>query len=330
MKVVSLFAGCGGLDLGLVRAGHKIVHASDIDSDCCETYSLNFDHKAHCIDVKQLKGSDLPNYDLLVGGFPCQGFSVANIYRSKDDKRNELYIEIVRLLEETNPKFFLAENVPGILSLEKGKVVEAIHREFQEVGVQNGGKGYEVRIQLLNASDYGVPQNRKRVIFLGISREFPDDIRAEMFKNFPPPPTHGDGISTAKKKKTLRDAIGSLPEPDTKDGENYLDHVVTSHKVKINGFIGNRKLDWDKPGPTMVGRGGGTGGPVIAVHPNLHRRMSVRETARIQSFPDEFKFYGAKSSQYRQIGNAVAVGFAEELGKMLKKIEKLSRSKLSK
>lgn len=330
MKVVSLFAGCGGLDLGLVRAGHEIVHASDIDPDCCESYNLNFDHPAHCIDVKQLKGSDLPKYDLLVGGFPCQGFSVANIYRSKDDKRNELYVEIVRLLEETSPKFFLAENVPGILSLEKGKVVEAIHQEFQEVGSKSGGKGYEVRIKLLNASDYGVPQNRKRVIFLGISKEFSEDERNEMFKNFPPKPTHGDGIDSGQRKKTLRDAIGSLPEPDTKEGKEFLDHVVTSHKVKINGFIGNRKLDWDKPGPTMVGRGGGTGGPVIAVHPNLQRRMSVRETARIQSFPDNFKFSGSKSSQYRQIGNAVAVGFAEALGKMLKNIEVQSRGKLSK
>ena len=330
MRVVSLFAGCGGLDLGLVNTGHKIVHASDIDPDCCKTYEKNFDHPAHCIDVKQLKGSDLPKYDLLVGGFPCQGFSVANIYRSKDDKRNELYEEIVRLLNETRPKFFLAENVPGILSLEKGKVVEVIHQEFQDVGKSDGGNGYEVRIKLLNASDYGVPQNRKRVIFMGISKDFNDDIREEMFKYFPPKSTHGDGIKSLNRKITLRDAIGNLPEPDSKDGDEILNHVVTSHKVKINGFIGNRKLDWDKPGPTMVGRGGGTGGPVIAVHPNLQRRLSVRETARIQSFPDDFEFIGSKSSQYRQIGNAVAVGFAEALGNMLKEIESVSRTKSSK
>ena len=99
--------------------------------------------------------------------------------------------------------------------------------------------------------------------------------------------------------------------------------LFRSHKVKINGYIGNRKLDWKKPSPTIVGRGGGTGGPVIAVHPSLKRRFSVRETARIQSFPDNFVFHGSLSSQYRQIGNAIAVGFAEHLGIMLSKIEKV-------
>jgi len=320
MKVVSLFAGCGGLDLGLERAGHKIVHASDIDKDCCDTYNTNFKHKAICIDVKNLNGQDLPEYDILVGGFPCQGFSVANIYRSVNDKRNELYVEIVRLLNETNPKFFIAENVPGILSLEKGKVVEVIHNEFQNVGIEKGNSGYEVQIKLLNASDYGVPQNRKRVIFLGISRDFSDELRREMFSHFPPSPTHGNGI---KPKITLRDAIGDLPEPNTFESQSILNHVTTSHAVKINGYIGNRKLNWDAPGPTMVGRGGGTGGPVIAVHPNLNRRLSVRETARIQSFPDKFEFKCARSSIYTQIGNAVAVQFAFNIGLMLKKIELL-------
>jgi DNA (cytosine-5)-methyltransferase 1 len=319
MKVVSLFAGCGGLDLGLIQAGHEIVHASDVDIDCVNTYNENFKHKAICLDVKKLNGNDLPKYDLLVGGFPCQGFSVANKYRSAKDARNELYIEIVRLLNETNPPFFLAENVPGILSLEKGAVVKMIHSDFEEVGTENGGKGYEVRIKKLNASDYGVPQNRQRVIFLGISKEFNDETRKRMFSHFPPTPTHGD--NTSQPKLTLLDAIGDLPDPDSEVSSAIPNHVTIKHKVKLNGYIGNRKLDWNKPGPTMVGRGGGTGGPVIAVHPNLERRFSVRETARIQSFPDNFLFTGSKSSQFRQIGNAVAVGFATALGYCLQKIE---------
>jgi len=164
MKVVSLFSGCGGLDLGLVRAGHKIVYASDIDNDSCITYTKNFNHKCHCEDVKKLDTSKLPKYDLLVGGFPCQGFSIANIYRNEKDTRNELYLQIVRILKETNPKYFLAENVQGILSLGRGKVVEMIEKEFSEVGLDIGNSGYEVRRYLLNAADYGVPQNRKRVV----------------------------------------------------------------------------------------------------------------------------------------------------------------------
>jgi DNA (cytosine-5)-methyltransferase 1 len=120
MKVVSLFSGCGGLDLGLINAGHEILFASDIDKDCQKTYEYNIGEHFHLEDVYNLDAGKLPKYDLLVGGFPCQSFSVANLYRSKEDKRNLLYTQIVRILNETTPRFFLLENVPGILSLEKG------------------------------------------------------------------------------------------------------------------------------------------------------------------------------------------------------------------
>lgn len=322
MRVVSLFAGCGGLDLGLIKSGHNIVYATDFDKDCKLTYDKNFDHPLHLIDVKKLKGNMLPNYDLLTGGFPCQGFSVANLYRNVKDERNELYLEIVRLLNETNPKYFLAENVPGILSLGGGEVVKQIMKEFSNIGIQQGKLGYEVHKYKLNAADYGVPQGRKRVIFLGVSKKINERKRRELFDNFPPPKvnssTYDDNLPPYI---SLKDAIGDLPEPYTTEGETILNHYGTKHKVKINGYMGNRKLNWDKPGPTIVGRGGGTGGPVIAVHPNCKRRFTVRETARIQSFPDSFEFLGSTSSQFRQIGNAVAVDFAYHLGKILKKFE---------
>ena len=329
MKVVSLFSGCGGLDLGLVKSGHQIVYASDIDFDSCQTYTQNFDHECHCEDVKDLDTSKLPKYDLLVGGFPCQGFSIANLYRNEKDSRNELYLQIVRILKETNPKFFLAENVPGILSLGKGKVVEMIEKEFSEVGTDNGKKGYEVRRYLLNAVDYGVPQNRKRVIFLGISKEINEYKRNLMFSFFPPIKTYTSKLDDSLNiYKTLKEAIFDLPEPNTNEGKLIPNHTGTSHVVKINGYLGNRQLFWDKPSPTIVGRGGGTGGPVIAIHPNLERRFTVRETARIQTFPDNFIFYGSVSSQYRQIGNAVAVEFAKKIGESMSKIEKLTIDKI--
>ncbi len=331
MKVVSLFSGCGGLDLGLFNSGHKIVYASDIDKDCCNTYELNFKHTCHHEDVKNLDTSKLPEYDLLVGGFPCQGFSMANQYRHEKDSRNELYLQIVRILEETNPKFFLAENVQGILSLGKGEVVKMIQKEFENVGVKKGKKGYYVKRVLLNAADYGVPQNRKRVLFLGISKEFSSDIVDKMFLKFPPTKTHSNKEEEGLiKHKSLRESIGDLPEPNSKKSLLIPNHIGTNHKVKINGYMGNRKLDWSKPGPTMVGRGGGTGGPVIAVHPNLKRRFTVRETARIQSFPDNFIFTGSLSSQFRQIGNAVAVDFAFSIGKSLKEIETISKKTIKK
>lgn len=322
MKVVSLFAGCGGLDLGLINSGHEIVLATDFDKDCKLTYDKNFDHPLLLKDVKELKGSKLPDYDLLTGGFPCQGFSVANLYRDVKDERNELYLEIVRFLNETNPKYFLAENVPGIMSLGKGEVVKQIMKEFSEIGKEDGKLGYEVHKYKLNAADYGVPQGRKRVIFLGVSKEINKEKRRELFDNFPPKKTNSIKIEdNLPPQKTLREAIGDLPEPYTNEGEKILNHYGTKHRVKINGYMGNRKLSWDKPGPTMVGRGGGTGGPVIAVHPNCERRFTVRETARIQSFPDDFEFLGSTSSQFRQIGNAVAVDFAYHLGKVLKDFE---------
>lgn len=324
MRIVSLFAGCGGLDLGLIQSGHKIVLATDVDKDCKATYDRNFDHELLLKDVKKLEGSELPDYDLLAGGFPCQGFSVANLYRDVTDERNELYLEIVRLLNETKPKYFLAENVPGILSLGKGEVVKQIMKEFSEIGLHEEGYcGYEVHKYKLNAADYGVPQGRKRVIFLGVSKEVDEMKRKQLFDNFPPPKTNTSKPmeENLPPQKTLKDAIADLPEPGTRKGEKIENHYGTNHKVKINGYMGNRKLFWDKPGPTMVGRGGGTGGPVIAVHPNCKRRFTVRETARIQSFPDDFIFEGSTSSQFRQIGNAVAVGFAYHLGKVLKDFE---------
>lgn len=322
MKVVSLFAGCGGLDLGLIKAGHEIVLATDFDNDCKKTYDINFDHPLLLKDIKELKGSEFPIYDLLTGGFPCQGFSVANLYRNTADKRNELYLEIVRLLKETKPKYFLAENVPGILSLGKGDVVKQIMKEFSEIGLEDGFCGYEVHKYKLNAADYGVPQGRKRVIFLGVSKEIVESKRMELFDNFPPTKINSDKKEDRLPAHcTLREAIADLPDPTSDEGKRILNHYGTQHKVKINGYLGNRKLSWDKPGPTIVGRGGGTGGPVIAVHPNCERRFTVRETARIQSFPDNFEFLGSTSSQFRQIGNAVAVKFAFHLGKLLKDFE---------
>lgn len=322
MRVVSLFAGCGGLDLGLVKSGHDIVLATDFDKDCKLTYDRNFNHKLLLKDVKELKGDELPHYDLLTGGFPCQGFSIANQYRNVKDERNELYLEIVRLLNETKPKYFLAENVPGILSLGEGKVVEQIMKEFSEIGINEKWYGYEVHRYKLNAADYGVPQGRQRVIFLGVSKEISKEKRDELFDNFPPPKTHTNKLGEKlPKHKTLKDSIGNLPEPNSEEGRMIKNHYGTKHKVKINGYIGNRQLSWDKPSPTIVGRGGGTGGPVIAVHPNCERRFTVRETARIQSFPDDFEFIGSTSSQFRQIGNAVAVDFAYHLGKVLKNFE---------
>ena len=167
-----------------------------------------------------------------------------------------------------------------------------------------------MEFKILNAADFGVPQLRRRVFILGTR----NDVK---FVLKHPESTYSKNASDGKPKWiTVEEVLKGLPEEPTKSIPN---HSGTAHKVKINGHLGNRATDPKKPSPTIVGRGGGTGGPVIIPHPNLKRRMTVRETARIQCFPDDFVFYGSISSQYRQIGNAVPWPLAYNVAKLLPK-----------
>lgn len=300
-RIVSLFAGCGGLDYGF-HHNEAFTHVlvNDFDKDACDTYERNFGLKPVCADVATL--TDIPDCDLLIGGFPCQGFSMANPYRCPEDERNQLYKEILRLLQMKKPKYFLLENVKGILNMggydtpedkknKTGRVVKAILADLAECG-------YRVKHKLFETKKYGVPQKRERVIFAGVRTDIDFD---------PVWPTEVSG------QKTLRDAIGDLSD----DYVVETQHVGTKHKVAVTGYLGNRVLKWDEPSPTITGRGGGSGGPVIHNHPNLKRRLTVRECARIQTFPDTFTFVGSISSMYRQLGNAVPCAFSVHLAAML-------------
>jgi DNA (cytosine-5)-methyltransferase 1 len=164
MTVVSLFSGAGGLDLGLKNAGLKIVWANDIFLDAAETYKANVGKHIDTRDISSIPSIDIPDADVVVGGFPCQGFSVANVGRTVTDDRNKLYREMVRVIEDKKPKFFIAENVKGIVSLGKGKVLEKIVKDFSEAG-------YKTHWKVLNSADYGVPQKRMRFIMLGIRND---------------------------------------------------------------------------------------------------------------------------------------------------------------
>ena len=159
--VVSLFAGAGGMDLGFQKAGFEIIWANDFDKDSVDTYKKNFGSHIVLGDIKDIPSSDIPNNpDVVIGGFPCQGFSINNKKRSMDDERNHLYKEMLRIIKDKKPKYFVAENVKGILSLEKGDVIKLIVNDFKKIG-------YDVDYKLLTASDYGVPQNRQRVFIIG-------------------------------------------------------------------------------------------------------------------------------------------------------------------
>lgn len=302
MKIVSLFSGAGGLDLGLRNAGHDLIWANDIDKDAVDTYRHNIGNHIVLADIADLANDDIPSGDVVVGGFPCQGFSLANLRRSGEDKRNKLYMQFLRVVTTTRPLYFIAENVRGILSLEGGDAIKRIVSDFSSAG-------YRVKYELFNAADFGVPQSRLRVIIAGTRSDLPTEADF-LF----PATTH------ARKPKdnqlpwvSIADGIKDVPDADTHPmavpNQNY-----SRYKITNRNFTGHRTTDPSKPCPTILARGDGGGGVCAIQHPQNHRRLSVRESAAVQTFPLDFEFFGAMNSQYRQVGNAVAVKFAEQLG----------------
>jgi DNA (cytosine-5)-methyltransferase 1 len=293
MRIVSLFSGAGGLDLGFIQAGHRIVWANDIDEDAVATYKKNLGEHIVLGDIKKIGSDEIPDCDMVIGGFPCQGFSVANTKRHEKDERNKLYIELLRVIKDKKPRYFLAENVKGLLSLANGKVLSLILSDFEKAG-------YGVRYRVLDAADYGVPQHRYRVVIIGVRKDLKHNI------DFPRQ-THTGAKSTLshslKPWITVRKALEKIPEPGA--ANKLHNHTYSRYKLTFNGYLGHRPVSPDKPAPTVTARGDDKGGVVVLPHPNSQRRMSARELAFIQSFPLDYVFYGSQSSVYRQIGNAV-------------------------
>ena len=304
MKIVSLFSGAGGLDLGFCMAGHEIIWANDVYEDAVYTYQKNIGDHIVLGDIHNIPTDEIPNCDIVIGGFPCQGFSVANMKRHVNDERNELYKQLIRVIKAKKPKFFLAENVKGLTNLAKGEVFKMILSDFEQLG-------YRVKSKILNAADYGVPQTRQRVIIVGGRNDIDWDY------TFPVATHSKDGENGLLRWVSVSEALKGLPDPDVEN--NVLNHTYSKYKLNINGYIGHRLLDPNKPAPTVTARGDNRGGVVILPHPNGKRRMTCRELASVQSFPVDFEFIGNKSSVYRQIGNAVppllAYAVAKEFNK---------------
>lgn len=308
MKIVSLFSGAGGLDLGFKLAGHEIIWANDIDSDAVETYKHNVDDHIICKDIKDIDIASIPDCDLIVGGFPCQGFSQANMLRSAEDSRNTLYKFYLKALIAKQPKFFVAENVKGILSLDNGNAINKILSDFKSAG-------YIVKKWLINMADYGVPQTRQRVIIIGQR----NDISKSFLLNFPSPTNSRTCKEGLPQWISIKEAIERFPNPDLPN--DVLNHEYSHYKVEYRNFTAHRKTNPDKPSPTILARGNGKGGVCAIPHYNGNRRLTVRESAAIQTFPDSFKFFGSRTSCYRQIGNAVPVLFARKLGDSFLRVE---------
>jgi DNA (cytosine-5)-methyltransferase 1 len=306
MKIVSLFSGAGGLDLGLQWSGHEIVWANDIFAEAVATYRKNVSPHISDTDITKVPSSVIPDCDVVVGGFPCQGFSVANWGRTESDPRNQLFHEMVRVVRDKQPRYFVGENVKGLVSMAEGRALQVILQEFARAG-------YIVHHAVVNAADYGVPQARKRLLIVGVRKDLPP-LRA-----FPPRPTHASPeiaeFMGLQPWVSVGKALAHLPDPEL--GQHIANHTASKYKLRFNGHLGHRTIDPDKPSPTVTARGDDRGGVVVLHHPGNHRRMTARELAVVQSFPDEFEFCGTRTNAYRQIANAVPPLLGRAIGQML-------------
>lgn len=310
MKIVSLFSGAGGLDYGIKEAGNVILWANDIDKNAVETYRHNIGNEIKCDDIAAINIDDIPDCDVVIGGFPCQGFSQANLRRTIDDERNVLYKFYYQVIEEKQPLFFIAENVRGILSLGHGEVIKQILSDFESAG-------YVVELHKVNMADYGVPQTRQRVVIIGQNKR---KLGSEMLFRFPQKQYSKDGLGGLPKWISIKEALDSYPDPDCPN--DFHNHVYSKYKVSYRNFTAHRQTDPDSPSPTVLARGNGKGGVCAIPHYNGKRRLTVRESAAVQTFPDSFEFFGSMGACYRQIGNAVPVRFAGLLGNELVRLEK--------
>lgn len=309
MRIISLFSGAGGLDLGLIQAGNEVIWANDIDKNAVETYKHNISDHIILDDIKNIDINSIPNADVVVGGFPCQGFSQANRFRMLDDERNMLYRFFYDAINIKQPKFFIAENVKGILSLGKGEAIKQIVADFEKAG-------YLTDLHLVNMADYGVPETRQRVIIIGQRK----DLGEAMIFRFPEPTHDKNAANGCKPWKSIKEAIDHFPDPD--EPNDVMNHEYSKYKVEYRDYTAHRQTNPDKPSPTILARGNGGGGVCAIPHYNGKRRLTVRESASVQTFPEDFIFCGVCGSCYRQIGNAVPVLFAKILGEELMRIEK--------
>lgn len=320
LNFIDLFSGAGGLSCGFVMAGYTPVGSVEIMEQAVSTYKYNFVDKkgfnenVETRDIRDKKvKQDLydsvksTNVDVIVGGFPCQGFSMAG-NRIVTDKRNTLYLDMLEIVNHIKPKVVVMENVPGLRSMLGGKVEEKIINDFEKIG-------YKINVTVLNAADYYTPQTRRRVIFIGnrIGKN-----------NYHPKP-----ILEEKNYITTKDAIADLMKNKT---DTLFNHVPTNHsdemKKKLlavkegeslykNYSDSWKKCPWNKPSCTVKENHG-----AVNIHPKLPRVLTVRELARLQSFPDDFVFQGSKKWQLTQIGNAVPCYLGKAIGLAVEKIIK--------
>lgn len=300
-KVVSLFSGCGGADQGIVggfvfnkkeyeKLPFSLVYALDIDQKALNTHKLNFEcENVVCGDICEIDSKDIPDHDVLVGGFPCQSFSTVNPTKDPFDDRANLYKQMVRVAKEKQPKVIIAENVKGLLTLHGGSIIAKIIKAFEDAG-------YVVEKKLIRCADFGVPQKRERVIVVCIRK----DIAKKYV--FPDAPNENNWVPLSV----------AVPELAIADKRYYFsEKAVQGMKNAKNNMKRGLAQSLDEPSLTVTSHLAkvslNSRDPVLLVDParELYRRFTPREAARIQSFPDKFEFAGSEADAYRQIGNAI-------------------------
>ena len=300
-KVVSLFSGCGGADCGMLggfdfnkahyeRLPFELVYASDIDKKAVATHKENFQtEQLVCKDICETSSSEIPDHNVLVGGFPCQSFSTVNPTKDPFDDRANLYKQMVRIAKDKQPEICIAENVKGLMTLHGGAIFKRVAQAFNDVG-------YNTYHRLINSADYGVPQKRERMIMVCVRK----DLDAEFI--FPEKTNEGNWVP-------LSVAVPILAIDEQK--YYFSERAVQGMKNAKNNMKRGLAQSLDAPCLTITSHLAkvslNSRDPVLLVDPEkeLYRRFTPREAARIQSFPDTFVFAGTETDAYRQIGNAI-------------------------
>lgn len=299
--MVSLFAGCGGCDQGILggfefnkvyysHLPYELVYVTDIDRKALNTHQLNFScDNVICGDICDIPSCNIPDHDVLIGGFPCQSFSTVNPTKDPFDDRANLYKQMVRIAKDKQPKAFIAENVKGLMTLNNGLIFKRVREAFEDAG-------YVLSFKLINAANYGVPQKRERIILVGIKK----DLNCMFI--FPKETNAGDWVPLSV----------AVPELRIEDKKYYFsEKAVQGMKNAKNNMKRGLAQDLNEPSLTVTSHLAkvslNSRDPVLLVDPQkeLYRRFTPREAARIQSFPDSFMFSGSETDAYRQIGNAV-------------------------
>lgn len=320
--IVSLFSGAGGLDLGFRNKEYDIVFANDFDRSVEPTYNKNHDIDMLVEDIRELNYDNIPECDGIIGGPPCQSWSLAGSMEGADDERGSVFFDYINIIGDKKPDFLVTENVPGILSKRHYDDFMDIIEEFEDMG-------YTVKYKKMNAAEYGVPQRRKRVFIVGIK----DELDFEF--TFPD--------SDKKETRQLDSELPDLPEPEPTYGDSYDEEEleIPNHEYYVGGFSSrymsrNRVRDWNEPAYTVIANARHQ-----KIHPkaprmvkvekdkwkfneqfeDMYRRYSVREAALLQTFPRDFELvYNTVDTGYKMVGNAVPVRLAESLAEELSSI----------